>query len=99
MHDSLDALIASQAALIAALDSNDVLAIEQATKELASIIEKVRDAELTPEASSSRDLDYAMKQSHAARIRINCLSEWTRQKIDRLDQIRGLKPAVSYSNY
>ena len=98
MNDPLDALIASQSALIAALDSNDVSAIEQATKQVASIIEAVREAELTPSTAKADDLDYALKQSHAARIRVNCLSQWTRQKIDRLDQIRGLKSAATYSN-
>lgn len=99
MTDTLDALIASQAALIAALDSNDVSAIEQATKELAAAISSVRESEITPSTDSAADVDYALKQSHAARIRVNCLSEWTRQKIDRLDQIRGVKPTATYSHY
>lgn len=99
MHNSLDALIAGQAALIAALDSNDVSAIEQATKEMAHALEAVRGAELSLDTRAADDLDYAMKQSHAARIRVNCLSEWTRQKIDRLEQIRGVKPIISHSNY
>jgi hypothetical protein len=42
-------------------------------------------------------LDHALRQAKAARIRVNILSDWTRQRIDQLSEIRSGAP-TSYGN-
>ncbi|MGB5077751.1 MAG: hypothetical protein WBO17_09755 [Sphingorhabdus sp.] len=96
---ALEQLIESQAALIAALDSGDVAAIELATQQMASAVETVRHQDAWHEQSTLGHLDHAMKQSQAARIRVNYLSEWTRQKIDHLGEIRGINSLSNRATY
>ncbi len=82
-------LIDAQNALIAALDDGDVAAIETATQQMAQAVEGVRTQDAWHDPSAVEDLNHAMKQTQAARIRVNYLSDWTRQKIDRFSEIRG----------
>jgi hypothetical protein len=93
----LKALIAAQADLIGALDSQDAVAIETATLALQERVAAMRNPGAWrdgPEAQAQ--LDHALKQSEAARARVNILSLWTRQKIDRLTEIRGSEPGMLY---
>jgi hypothetical protein len=96
---SIETLIDRQAALIAALDSGDISAIELATQEMASAVEAVRAQDVWHDRSALDHLNHAMKQTHAARIRVNYLSEWTRQKIDQFAELRGVKMLSSHSKY
>lgn len=96
---AIDMLIERQAALIAALDIGDVSAIELATQEMASAVETVRAQDVWHEHSALDRVGYAMKQTHAARIRVNYLSGWTRQKIDQLADLRGQKVNTTPSRY
>jgi hypothetical protein len=86
---AIELLIEAQSDLIAALDSGNVAAIEDSTQAMAAAVEKVRAQDAWRDTADLPKLDYAMKQSQAARMRINYLSDWTRQKIDRLFEIRG----------
>jgi len=86
---AIELLIKAQSDLIAALDSGNVAAIENSTQAMAAAVEKVRAQDAWRDTADLPKLDYAMKQSQAARMRINYLSDWTRQKIDRLFEIRG----------
>ena len=86
---AIELLIEAQSDLIAALDSGNVAAIENSTQAMAAAVEKVRAQDAWRDTADLPKLDYAMKQSQAARMRINYLSDWTRQKIDRLFEIRG----------
>lgn len=82
-------LIECQSELIAALDSGDIVAIETATQAMAAAVESVRAQDAWHEPSALEQLNYAMKQTQAARIRVNYLADWTRQKIDRFSELRG----------
>lgn len=86
---AMELLIEAQGDLIAALDSGNVAAIESSTRAMAAAVEKVRAQDAWRDTADMPRLDYAMKQSQAARMRVNYLSDWTRQKIDRLFEIRG----------
>jgi predicted ATPase len=96
---AIEVLIERQTALIAALDSGDISAIEFATQDLASAVETVRAQDAWHDRSALDHLNYAMKQTHAARIRVNYLSEWTRQKIDQFAELRGVKMSSNNCKY
>ena len=96
---SIQVLIDRQAALIKALDSGEISAIELATQQMASAVKVVSAQGVWSDRSELDQLNYAMKQTHAARIRVNYLSEWTRQKIDQFAELRGLKTTTSRSKY
>jgi transposase len=90
----IDDMIERQAALIAALDTGDADAILAATEGLAWVVEAFR---TRPTSVDPNRLGYALKQAHAASIRVNYLSHWTRQKIDRLAEHRGQRPGLTYA--
>ena len=95
----IDQMIAAQTALIAALDARDAEAIEQATAALNQAIGTMRAHDVWRDGGDVRDrVGHALKQSDAARIRINTMSEWTRQRIDGIARLRGMEPAHTYSN-
>ena len=96
---ALEVLIERQAALIAALDKGEVSAIELATQEMGHALQAVSNQNAWNHRSDVEQISYALKQTHAARIRINYLSEWTRQKIDQLADLRGLKTAANRGKY
>ena len=96
--EPLETLISCQTSLIEALDGGDASAIESATIDLSQAVDALRRAGNDGRGDVQR-FDYAMRQSHAARIRINCLSEWNCQKIDRLEQLRGIRNAGYASKY
>jgi hypothetical protein len=87
---AIDHMIACQAAMIAALDSNDAAAIERATSALADAVGGLRKPGAWHDNEEARTmLDHAIKQSEAVRMRVNCLSHATRQRIDRMAVLRG----------
>ena len=95
----IDQVIAAQTALIAALDVRDAEAIEQATAALNQAIGAMRAHDVWRDGGDVRDrIGHALKQSDAARIRINTMSEWTRQRIDGIARLRGMEPTHTYSN-
>jgi hypothetical protein len=96
----LDRVISCQDALLSALDARDVGAIESASAALAKALAEARSEDSWRDCGTLRQkVDHASKQATAARIRVNCLSQWTRQKIDRLDKLRGAKLGASYEDY
>ena len=88
MSGTLDHVIACQERLISALDSRNAAALEAATAELADALTQLRANGAVYQTDSNR-LDHALRQSEAARIRVNVLADWTRQRIDRLAEYRG----------
>jgi hypothetical protein len=95
----VEQLITAQAALIAALDSRDASAIEAATRALADAVAAVRAQDTWRESGGVRDrLSHALKQTDAARIRINYLADWTRQRIDSIAELRGGASVQTYTN-
>lgn len=103
MSSAIERVIDRQQALLAALDARDAGAIEAATAALTAALTALRaPGALQADAAALTQLDHARKQSEAARIRINVLSDWNRQRIDRLAELRGgaggqvySKPAIS----
>ena len=96
MSTALDQVIARQEELIKALDGRDASAIEAATVELADAL-RALGAEGAVYGVAPKRLDHALRQTQAARIRVNVMSDWTRQRIDRLSEIRS-GSALTYSN-
>ena len=96
MSQSLDLVIECQEKLIAAIDRCDAAAIEAATTELSSALSVLREQGAVRDGDRER-VEHAMKQAEASRVRVNVLSHWTRQRIDRLEEIRrGTSP--TYGN-
>ncbi len=89
-QDILDRVTECQASLIDALDSQDVDAIEKSTGDLAAMLDEISSLRpFPPKTDDNARLDYAIRQSNAASMRVNYLSSWTRQRIDRLAELRG----------
>lgn len=87
MTKDIESVIACQDRLIAALDARDVDGLEAATVELDRALDRLQDHGAVYEQEGCQ-LDYALRQSTAARIRVNVLADWNRQKIDRIAEIR-----------
>jgi BioD-like phosphotransacetylase family protein len=85
---ALDRVVDSQAALIAALDSRDADAIFEAVDQLEAALAILRGEGVVREQTRDK-IEHAVRQTQAARIRTNVLSDWTRQRIDRLAELRG----------
>ncbi len=95
MDASLDDVIACQARLLEALDARAVDTVEIETKTLARLLSSLSDGSMSREG-----LELALKQTEAARIRVNIMADWTRQRIDRLAELRGNadgRPAGTYA--
>lgn len=95
MTKDIESVIACQERLIAALDARDVEVLEKATSELDRALNDLQAHGAVREQDGSQ-LDFALRQSTAARIRVNVLADWTRQKIDRIGEIRQ-HPATTYA--
>lgn len=92
----VEAVIAAQAALIAALDGGNVEAIEQTTAALSGLLVKIR-AEGAVHDIDRHRVDHALKQSDAARTRVNFLADRNRERIDRLAARRGIERRETYT--
>ena len=96
MVPDLEHVIECQQRLIAALDARDVTALETATTHLSDALRSLQAAGGVYAVDPGR-VDHAMRQAKAARIRVNVLSDWTRQRIDRLAELRA-GPSATYGN-
>jgi hypothetical protein len=87
-------LIERQTELIAALDAGDADAIIAVSANMAAILRTIRDdaAKCNP-----KHIEQGLKLAEAARIRVNYLTAWNRQKIDRLAQLRGQATGTTYA--
>lgn len=93
--EAFGTVLRRQAELIAALDARDADAILAASNALGSAVEQLRTSTAAVEKAT---VDYGLKQSDAARIRVKYLTAWNRQKIDRLAELRGQVSAGTYTN-
>ena len=97
--NALARLEAAHEGLIAALDGNDVEAIEGRLEELRTAISEVRSMGGWRE---SPDLKTRAKRiaalGEAARIRVNFLTDLTRQRLELLSAVRGEALAGAYSH-
>ncbi|RST31552.1 hypothetical protein HMF7854_12420 [Sphingomonas ginkgonis] len=96
MTFALERVIDCQERLIEALDQRDVSAISIASTDLAGALETLSGSDALDRADEAR-LDRAVRQAEAARIRVNVLSHWTRQRLERLGEIRG-QATLRYGN-
>lgn len=97
----LDEVEARLSALTGALGGQDAGAIIAATEALAAAVVPLRDADIAPDEAprAKRLIGGTLAQLEAAAIRVNILKDWTRQRIDRNREIRGIPmrgPALTY---
>jgi hypothetical protein len=95
---TLDRLIESEQALVAALDGDGVEAIEQALVSFADSIEGLKTVagwRDTPDVVLR--VTHALRLAEAARIRTLYLADRTRRQIERLTAMGGrTEPALAY---
>lgn len=88
-------------ALVGALDGHDAGAIIAATEELATAVILFRGTAI-PAGSEHRAralIGKTLGQLEAAAMRVNILKNWTRQRIDKSHEIRGIRPRGSALSY
>lgn len=87
---ALDDLILREKALIAAIDADDVTAIEAETSAFREALLRVRTAggwREVPGAASRAD--EALALADAARVRVNYLTDLTRRRMEKLARAAG----------
>ena len=93
----LDRLQADHAALIAALDADDIERIEGATEALTASVEQLRAQaawQTTPEIEAQARQIWSM--SEAARVRVNLLTDLNQQRIEVLASLKGRTGSGNY---
>jgi hypothetical protein len=93
----IEGVIAAQAALIAALDAGDVAAIEGTTTTLSRLLSAIRSSGAPTGVRHDR-VDHALRQTDAARARVNYLADRNRQRLDRLAERRGARRPSTYNS-
>lgn len=101
MLAGLDEVQARLDALTGALGGQDAGAIITATEALAAAVVPLAGADVAPGEAprAQRLISSTLAQLEAAAIRVNILKDWTRQRIDRNREIRGIPirgPALTY---
>lgn len=97
--DAIEQLIASQDALMQAIDARDVDAMNLAAQGVRAATASVAAQDVWHSRSDSRArVELAMRQSDALKIRVNTLTAWTRQRLDRLAELRGSSIAPIYNS-
>jgi hypothetical protein len=90
----LSRIASSQEALIAALDANDVAAIEAAIASLEAAVGQLR---RSGQSVLREALPEAMALNQAARIRVNFLTDNNRRRLEAVAAIRGAAAGLTYS--
>lgn len=101
MHPALNHVSEQLEQLVDALDGHHAGTIIAATENLAAAVVMLDDAYIPAEqaAEAGQLISATLEKMDAAAIRINMLKAWTRQRIDRNHQIRGIHQrgmALSY---
>ena len=95
--NALARLEAAHEGLIGALDGNDVESIEAKLEELRTAISEVRSMGGWRESPDLKARARRISQlGEAARVRVNFLTDLTRQRSDALDAARGREAAALY---
>lgn len=88
--ESIEAVLDCQSDLIVAIDGRDPGAILRASEALAAAVSQLGEVGEWPSDPLTADrLRDALSQNQAAAMRINLMAHWTRQKIDRLMELRS----------
>ena len=93
----LDQLIASETALIEALDGDDVAVLETAMTDFRDTLDLLKSKgawHATPETVAQ--LTRALALADAARVRVNYLTDRTRRRIDLLGEAAGVARVSGY---
>lgn len=94
---SLQRLKDCHVALIAALDGQDIDAIESSIVEFRDVVEEVRAAGGWRDNADIVDqVATILSLSEAARIRVNFLTDINQQRIELLSMARGRGPGAAY---
>jgi len=97
--NAVGTIIEVQARLMDAIDARDVARIEQTTKDLARAIEQVRHrGAIVAGEKLKADLGHALKQTEALKTRVNFMALRNREKMEKLDQMRGAAMPHTYAN-
>lgn len=97
--DALGRLEAAHESLISALDANDVEAIERRVEELRAAISAVRAQGGWRETPNMKERARRIAQlGEAARVRVNFLTDLTRQRLQMLATARGEAIGGIYAN-
>lgn len=97
--DTLGRLEAAHEGLICALDANDVETIEQRVEELRAAISAVRAQGGWRETPNMKERAGRISQlGEAARVRVNFLTDLTRQRLQMLAAARGDGIGGVYAN-
>lgn len=95
---ALDRLEICQETLIAALDANDVEAVERAVANLHEAVNEVKAAGgWRDEASVKTRAKRVLALIEAARVRVNFLTDRNRERIEQLAALRGRIPTGAYT--
>lgn len=96
----IEAIVALQSQLMAALDARDVDGIEQSTAALAKALDATRrSAAIAIGGEALRDsVGHALKQTEALKTRVNFMALRNREKMEKLAQMRGFTAPNTYGN-
>jgi hypothetical protein len=82
-----------------AIDARDIGGIEEKTRDLARVVEQVRNrGAMVVGEKLQTDVSYALKQTDALRTRVNFMALRNREKMEKLDQMRGAAVPHVYAN-
>lgn len=93
---------ASQQALQAALATLDATAITAATEALAVAVARLRNYDANDGANDKAvvgRLETLQRGLNEAAISTNILKDWTRQRIDRTNRLRGINASAKILSY
>jgi hypothetical protein len=98
--ERIEAVLDCQAALISAIDAQDADAIVRASEALAAAVSALGDVKDWPAEDRNADrLRAVLDQNRTAAMRVNSLAHWTRQRIDRIAELRGTQPRHDRTRY
>jgi hypothetical protein len=98
--ERIETVLECQAALISAIDAQDADAIVRASEALAAAVSALGDVKDWPAEDRNADrLRAVLDQNRAAAMRVNSLAHWTRQRFDRINEMRGIPKANDRNRY
>lgn len=96
---AVQTIITLQAELMEAIDTRNIGAIEEKTRDLARAVEQIRNrGAMLASAQLKDDVGLALKQTEALRTRVNFMALRNREKIEQLNQLRGAAAPHVYAN-
>jgi hypothetical protein len=93
-QSAIDHLVSCQDALMRAIDARNVTAMDAASAQVAKAAREVQAAPLCREDLDK--LQHALNQTTALKMRVNTMTDWTCQRIDRLAELRGQTAPPTY---